>query len=327
MSVALWSCQPEKAAEYKGGPTADPLLQQLNQQVAGRADWPDAYFERAGYYYDNGSFEQAIADLQQALRIDSTHLNSLHRLADVYLDYYQSKKAIATLERAVALYPEDIHTLLKKSEFHLILKQYEESMRSIDQILRIEPHNAEAYFMFGQNFVEQGDTARAINSYQTAVENDPELLDAWIKLGQLQAAQGNNRIAEKYFDSGIAISPEYVLVRHAKADYLAAQNRLAEAIEVYRDIITIDADYEDAYFNTGLIYLDMDSIPQAYERFDICLEVSPLHIRAYYYRGLAAEFLGRRAQAKADYEQALTLAPDYEDPQAGLHRLQLAVQE
>lgn len=320
ISISLLACQPKEKTDLPVN-AVDPVLQQLNQQIQMNGDQPEAYLARADYYYVQGSFEQAISDLQQALQVDSTHLNSLHKLADVYLDYYQSKKAIETLETAAALYPGHIHTLLKKSEFHLILKQYEESMRTINQILRVEPQNAEAFFMFGQNFAEQGDTARAINSYQTAVENEPELLDAWIKLGQLQATQGNKIIAEKYFDSGIAVDPENVLVRHAKADFLADQNDLDEAIQVYREIITIDSDYEDAYFNSGLIYLDLDSIPQAYEHFNICLQVSPLHIRAFYYRGLAAEFMGRTEQAKADYEQALALAPDYQDPQEGLRRL------
>ena len=193
-------------------------------------------------------------------------------------------------------------------------------MRTVDQILRMQPNNAEAYFMFGQNFVEQGDTIRAINSFQSAVENDPNLIDAWIKLGQLQAGIGE-AIATKYFDSAISIDPENITVRHAKADYYSDQGQLNEAIQTYREIIQINAGYEEAYFNSGLIYLDMDSIPQAYEQFDICIKTSPLHTRAYYYRGLSAEFLGRKEQAASDYKQALSLVPDYVEPRTGLERL------
>lgn len=301
-------------------PSLDPTLQQLNLQVQANPASPEAYLARAQYYYENNTYEQAIVDAQSALQIDSTHLNSLHLLSDVYLDYFQSKKAIETLEYASSLYPSNIQTLLKKSEFHYILKQYEASMETINQILEQQPQNAEAFFMFGQNFIEQGDTARAINSYQTAVEYEPALIDAWIKLGQLQAAIGNS-IAVKYFDSAIRIDPENPLVRHAKADYLADQNQLKEAIQVYRDLALIDPNYDDAYFNSGLIYLDMDSIPQAFNQFDICIKTAPLHIRAYYYRGLTAEFLDRKEQAIADYKQALVLAPDFVDAQEGLSRV------
>lgn len=300
--------------------SVDPTLQQLNQQIQANPELPEAYLARAQYYYEKDSYEQAIVDAQGALQVDSTHLNSLHLLADVYLDYFKSKKAIETLEYASSLYPSNIQTLLKKSEFHYILKQYEASMQTINEILKQEPQNAEAFFMFGQNFMEQGDTARAINSYQTAVEYEPELIDAWIKLGQLQAAIGNS-IAAKYFDSAISIDPENPIVRHAKADYYADQGKLQEAIQVYRDLALIDPNYDDAYYNSGLIYLDMDSIPQAYNQFDICIKTAPLHIRAYYYRGLTAEFLDRKEQAISDYKQALVLAPDFEDAQEGLSRV------
>lgn len=315
----LFACEQSETSDTPKA-NLDPALQQLNQQIQANPELPEAYLARAQYYYDKDSYERAIADAQSALKMDSTHLNSLHLLADVYLDYFQSKKAIETLEYATELYPANIQTLLKKSEFHYILKQYEASMKTIDQILKQEPQNAEAFFMFGQNFVEQGDTARAINSYQTAVEYEPELIDAWIKLGQLQASIGNS-IAAKYFDSAISIDPENPIVRHAKADYLADQGKLKEAIQVYRELALVDPNYDDAYFNSGLIYLDMDSIPQAYDQFDICIKTAPLHIRAYYYRGLAAEFLGRKEQATADYKQALTLAPDFVDAQEGLKRV------
>lgn len=299
----------------------DPVLNKFATLIAQDPEDLENYLARAEYYYDQESYEQAIADLQRSLQIDSTNINALHLLADVYLDYFKSKKAIETLEYATRIHPEHIHTLLKKSEFHLILKQYEASMRAIDQVLQLDPTNPDAYFMFGLNFAEQGDTARAINSFQTAVENEPELLDGWIQLGQLHAGLGNS-IAEKYFDSAISIDPENVIAWHAKADYLSDENRLAEAIEVYRQIARISPSYEEGYFNAGLIYLDMDSIPQAYEQFDICIKRDPLHIRAYYYRGLSAEFMGRLSQARADYEQALGLAPDYEDAQQGLYRVQ-----
>jgi len=315
----LFSCNQE-APEDNLNLNLDPVLLELNELVAQKPEAANVYFSRADYHYEQENYEQAIFDLQQSLRIDSTNINTLHLLADVYLDYYQSKKAIETLEYTLTQHPDAILTLLKKSEFHLILKQYEASMRAIDQVLKKDPTNAEAYFMFGLNFLERQDTARAINSFQTAVENEPELLDAWIQLGQLHAGLGNS-IAEKYYDSAISINPGNVIAWHAKADYFSDQNKLEEAIGIYREIARIAPSYEEGFFNAGLIYLDMDSIPEAYRQFEICIQTAPLHIRAYYFRGLSAEFLGRLPQAKADYEQALGLAPDYEDAQQGLFRV------
>ncbi|MCB0563161.1 MAG: tetratricopeptide repeat protein [Phaeodactylibacter sp.] len=303
--------------------TGNPAIDGLSTEIAQNPNDAELYAERGRLFYENDGFDEAIRDLDKALSLDSTNVDYLHLLADVYLDYFQSRRGLKTMERAAELYPDRIPTLLKLSEFQLILKQYEESMKTIDRILKIDPQNAEAFFMFGMNFKELGDTVRAINSFQKAVEYDSDLVDGWIHLGQLYATLGDP-LAMRYFDNAIRVAPENINALHARADYLSDIGELSEAIEMYRRISRADPQYEEAYFNSGLIYMDMDSIEQARKQFDITIQTSPTHIRAYYFRGLAQEMLGNEQAAKADYEQALRLAPNFEKAQEGLDRVKAA---
>ena len=319
--LLLHACSPDEAQPTRASAPTDPGLAQLTQAIEADPDDPDLYFARAQVLYEQEGYDEAIGDLQKALSYDSTNVAYLHALADTYLDYYQSKKALETMELAAEYHPKRIPTLLKLSEFQLILQQYEDSMRTLDKILQVDPQEAEAYFMFGMNFKELGDTARAISSFQSAVDNNPELIDGWLELGQLHAALGN-AIAAQYFDSAIRIEPNNVMLKHAKAYYLQEEGKLQESLDLFREIVRLDPQYEDAYYNAGLLYLDMDSVLQAHEQFDLALNVNPLHIRAYYYRGVANEMMGNVPAARSDYEQALRLAPDYERAQEGLARLQ-----
>ena len=303
--------------------TGNPAIDGLSEQIARSSGDAGLYAERGRQFYENDAFDEALLDLNQALKLDSTNVDYMHLLADIYLDYFQSRKALRVMEQAATLYPERIPTLLKLSEFQLILKQYPESMKTIDRILKVDPQNADAYFMFGMNFKEKGDTIRAINSFQKAVEFDSELIDGWINLGQLYAAIGDP-LAMRYFDNAIRVAPENVFALHSRADYLSDLGKLPEAIEMYRRISRVDPQYEEAYFNSGLIYMDMDSIDQARKQFDIAIQVSPTHIPSYYYRGVANEMLGNKEAAKSDYEQALRMAPNYENAEQGLNRLKEA---
>lgn len=318
--LACGSKKNENEATQMGA-TGDPAIDQLTQKIAQNPDDPSLYAARAGLFYEKEGYDEAIRDLQKALSYDSTNVEYLHALADSYLDYYQSRQALEIMEKAAALYPQRIPTLLKLSEFQLILKRYDESMRTVDQILRNDPQNADAYLMFGLNFKEKQDTVRAINSFQKAVELNPDLIDAWINLGQLHAGLGN-KIAAQYFNTALTIDPGNVDALHAKAQYLQDNNNLSGAIEVYKKINTVDSQYEEAYYNTGLLYLDLDSIPQAKTAFDVAIKVNPTFVQAYYFRGIAAEMLGNKTQAKADFEQALKLAPDYQAAQEALNQLQ-----
>ncbi len=316
-------CKNEKsdqAQESNFGPTGNQAIDGLTKEIANDPQNAGLYAQRAALFYENEGYDEAIRDLSAALTLDSSNIDYHHLLADVYMDYFKSRLALSTMERAAALYPDRIPTLLKLSEFQLILKQYEQSLKTINHILEKDPQNADGYFMLGMVLKETGDTVRAINGFQTAVEIEPEMVDAWINLGQLHA-RIKGKLAGRFFDNAIKVAPDNPQALHAKADYLADQGDFSGAIALFKKINISDPQYEEGYFNAGLLYMEMDSVDQAYQLFDLTLRVDPLHIRAYFFRGYAAELQGRPDQARTDYQQALRLAPEYDLAKEALARL------
>ncbi len=92
-------------------------------------------------------------------------------------------------------------------------------------------------------------------------------------------------------------------------------------MELYRKINVIDPQYSEGYYNIGLIYLDMDSVEQAFKSFDLAIKVAPEFAEAYFHRGLAAEMKGNKAQARSDYENTLRINPNFEGAKAGVARM------
>lgn len=227
---------------------------------------------------------------------------------------------MSTMIKAATLYPKRIPTLLKLSEFQLILKQHDKSINTINEILKLEPLNSEAFFMLGMNFKEQGNIDRAIGSFQTAVENNPDLVDGWINLGKLHAEKGSH-LAKYYFENAVKVAPENITALHSKAEFLHFSDELEAAIATYKKINTLDPDYSESLFNTGIIYLEMDSLSKAKAHFNMAVESSPTYIIAYYYRGLVEEMQGNMAAAKKDYQNALNFNPNFERAQVALARL------
>ena len=302
--------------------TGNPAIDGLSREIAQAPDQPDLYAQRGYLFYENEAYDEAIKDFQSALQYDSANVEYMHLLADVYLDYYKSYDALKVMEKAAKLYPERIPTLLKLSEFQLILQQYPASMQTAGKVMQLDPQNAEGFFMLGMNYKEMGDDARAINSFQSAVENNPDIVDAWINLGQLQAKQ-NNPIAARYFDTAVQLDTFGVDALHAKAQYLSDKDDLKGAIQVYKTIIERDPQYEEAFFNSGLLYLDLDSVQQAYNQFNTAVQIAPADPDAYYYRGLSAAFAGKIDQARRDYQQAIQLNADHEKAKEALAQLPL----
>lgn len=323
-SAGFFSCEN---TQPKDEPTTNntanvPELEALNQSVQNDPDNPEPYVERARYYYRNNALDLAEMDLQRALEIDSTQAEVMHLLADTYMDNFQSRKALKTLEAAVELYPKRIPTLLKLAEFQLILKQYDDALASINKVIAIDPQESEAYFMTGMVMREKGDEARAINAFQRTTELNPDNADAWIILGNLFDERGNP-IAEQYFDNALRVDPENPYALHAKAFYLQNNGDVPGAIQLYKSINRSFPKYVDAYLNTGILYLTMDSLDQAWEHFNIAIANAPTDARSYYFRGLIAEQRGEYDNAKKDYEQALRLQPDYKEAKEALELLEV----
>lgn len=320
LSLLFTACgsEPEPASQFT--PTGEGAIDQLSQEIQSNPKDAELYAMRAEVFYEQNNYDQAIADMQQALTLDSVNVDYHHLLADIYLDYYRSRLALQTMERAAALAPDDSFTLLKLSEIQLFLKQNQASLSTLDKVLRQDPQNALAFFFMGRNFEELGDTNRAINSYQEASENDPEMLDAWLKLGQLHASI-NGALAEQFFDNAIEVDSAGTLALQAKAEYRWDQGDPAGALALYREAALEDPLDPSSFYNAGLVYLEMDSLQRAQEHFNIAIQNNPAYINAYYYRGYAAEGLGQLDKARRDYEQVLRLAPENEDAQRALARL------
>jgi tetratricopeptide (TPR) repeat protein len=310
ITVLIQSCRHQNSGSLQidSESAGTPEILQLNGKIRENPKDASLYAARGVLWYDYHNFDQGISDMEKAISMDSSKAEYFHTLADMYLDYVKSRQGLNTMLRASKLFPGRIPTLLKLSEFQYILKQYNDALFTLERIRQIDPMNAEMFFMFGRIFEEMNKTEQAANAYQSAVENDTDLVDAWIKLAQILANK-KSPLAGKYFDNALNADPNSIEALHAKAYYLSnSKNDLPGAIALYKQINVLDPQYEDGYFNAGLIYLDMDSVKAAFQNFDMAIKVAPTFSDAYRYRGIAAEKMGKTEQAKTDYEMAEKLS-------------------
>jgi len=292
------------------------------EDISARPEEPGLYFLRAQKYYQKQRFQEAILDMEKAMSMDSLNPEYYHLLSDVYLDYYNSSGALRMMNRVLALYPERIPSLLKMSELKYILEDYDGSVLIINEIIRIDPQNAEGFFMLGRNFMALKDEVRAIQSFQRAVELDSKLTDAWMYLGELFESR-KDPAAIKYYESAVLSDPTSNEALHAKAFYLQNHGKESDAIGLYKQIIVRDKAYTDAYLNSGLLYLDMDSLQQALSQFSLMTANAPTNYLGFYYRGIVYEKLGKRDAARSDYESAYRLNGDDQKVQNALKKLSI----
>lgn len=317
------ACKNDSSPAPKGPVNQDPELATLNALLAKSPKNDSLLYRRAGVFYKLEGYDEALADLQKALAVDSTHPAYYNLMADVLLDYARpndSKHAIEVLEKAAAKFPDNLHTLLKLSEFYLIVRQHSQALATIDKVLRRDPQNPEGYFMTGRVALDMGDTTRAIKALQKAAQLDASNIDAWMFLGKIMSNK-NDPIAIQYFDNALRLDSTDLEAREFKGIFYKRRGEFDKAFAIYRDIIAHNPDYANAYFDMGVIYLEQDSLQKAYDNFNIAIQVDQLLVKAYYYRGMTSEMQGNTAAARQDYQQASQMSPDWTDPKEALERL------
>ncbi|MEP6648280.1 MAG: tetratricopeptide repeat protein [Saprospiraceae bacterium] len=320
MALLSQGCKSKTQQAVEEGKTGNPALDMVSDSIKSDPKNVNLYLHRAQIYYDNQAYDQAIGDLVRLMKIDSVNLKAHHLLADVYLDHMQSSLALQTMERAAKLYPDSIHTKLKLTEFQLILKQYSAAMNTLADIMKIHPGDPEALFMLGMVYRDQGKTEQAIGAFQSAVERNPDNAEAWVILGDLMD-RTHNPLAIQYFDNAIRVAPQNVAAWHAKAYFLQNNNRIPEALDIYKHIHTIDPQYGDAYLNAAILLMYRDSFESANKELDILQKIDPTNAATWFYRGKIHQLRGEKDLAKADYEQALKLDDKYDQARDALLEL------
>lgn len=138
--------------------------------------------------------------------------------------------------------------------------------------LREEPGDRRAYFLRGNAYLDHGDYQAAIDDYSRAIHLQPD------------AVAYNNR--------GIAY-------RNLKDP----QRAMAD----YRQALVLDIEYRDAYNNLGLVLSDQNAFEEAIRCFNRAIDLDPNYWYAYNHRATALWVLGRREEARRDYETVRNL--------------------
>ena len=228
--------------------------------------------------------------------------------------------------------------------------RYQEARERFQKVLPdMDPHQqAQLNALIGTTYYEEGNYQEALTAYETALPGlTPEeqlsvrlrLGDSYLQLGQhdkaratyeqaLEGLGGEGRmqvllaIARSYDmqdDRDAAIEtverileeePENVQALQLIADLLSRAGREDEAQAYLDRIPETEALPADMLLNQGIRFYNNGSMDEALENFDRVIQQDPSIADAYYYRGLVHLGKEQNAQAKADFQKHLELAPD-----------------
>ncbi len=319
--LLLSACKNKNSTESNSDPIfKTPALKNISEQINSNPTKPELYFQRANILHKLERDSLALSDYKKAASLDSTKAEYFSAVGDLLFEHKDISGSVTWLQMAIKLNPEDAKAHLKIAKMFLFIKEYNKGLAEINTVLRHDVFNPEAYFLKGMIYKDMNDTSKAISSFLTSVQTNPDYRPSIIQLGELYAMQ-KNPICLKYYDNAFKLDTTDVFPIFAKGVFYKDNNDFVKAKLEYRDCIIRDHQYADAYFNTGWILIQQDSLEKARHQYDLVTKIEPNNAGAYYNRGLCNEMMHKNQEAIEDYKQALVFNSKYKEASEGLKRL------
>ena len=305
------SCGTPETERNNASPDRKNPLQVLDEAILERPNDPQVYHERATWKMAELDPQGAFDDWELALRADSSFALAWENQADMLFQMQKFEDCLSKLDGCLKHSPESTPCLLKRAEFAIHLQQFEQAFQFLNDALRLNDQLHEAYWMKGKIYATTGAEEKALSSYQTAIEVNPNFYEGFITLG-IFLAERSDAMAEEYYRSAMELKPAAVEPVYNLAVHYQNENRLEEALTLYRKILALDPENATASFNQGYIHLEyLTNYDSAVHWFSEAIVRLPYYHQAFFNRGLAYESLGMNSAAIEDYSQALRIKPDY----------------
>jgi tetratricopeptide (TPR) repeat protein len=217
-----------------------------------------------------GRAPEAAQARQRAMELDAAYAQSALYLADWFFQKRLHAEAIPLYRELVQRQPRSLYLRFRLAEANLATRQVANAIAHLAVAAELAPHLADVHRLLGDAHAMHGDVQAAIDAYRRAIALDPGLDVAYYGLGNGFVRQREAVQALGAYRQALALNPTLASARTALGNLLARRGRYDEAEMEYRQALRINPRMPDVYFNLGELYAAQGDISQAvawYRRF------------------------------------------------------------
>ncbi len=162
-------------------------------------------------------FQKAIDSLLKAIDLDDTNYRFRYGLALAYSMSGQLEKALAQCNEALRINPSDTESYNLLGSINIELGRYEEATQALRKVIEDKSFSEPKfpYFNLGLCLRKQKQTEKAIAAFQLASQFDPEFYRAYVALGEIYSEQKNySRMLHYYMKAEPAYANDVNVLFH-----------------------------------------------------------------------------------------------------------------
>ena len=225
-----------------------------------------------------------------------------HEATAVLLPFVSS---LQKRERARSLYDAGLKEFAEGSE--------QKASEQLREAIELDPHFADAYEALGVILSRSDEFDEAIRLMKELERLDPESIMAHSNLSVFYMQKGDKEAAEEEKAKAMSIrmsqlAKEMVSEKEAAEERQKKKDEAAERMDMFRQVLAIDADDFLANAGMGSAYVDLESFSEAVPYLTRALAARPNHTVAYVSLGQCYEHLGQNREAIDAYKKGLSVA-------------------
>lgn len=171
-------------------------------------------------------------------------------------------------------------------------------------------------------YMSLGKLAESIECYDKAIDLNPEYAPAWNYKGIALRRLGKLDESMKCYDTVIAFNPNYIYALNNKAEaILDRQENYTESLILFERVIELNPGYASAWFGKGKALDYQGKRDKALIAYDKATELAPSNANYWYTKSLVLKILGRTAEADAAIAKARELGINETDRTSWLDML------
>jgi tetratricopeptide (TPR) repeat protein len=245
--------------------------------------------------------------------------------AQTAIDHGDVASAELALGQQVARTPASAVAQQRLGAVYLIEGRLGEAKDCFSRALKLDPDYVDAVIGLGQVETLEGDAESARKRFETAIEIDPHRTEAHFSLGSVLQIMGQIDPALAEYFRSLECEPNHAQASRCIAAIQLSRNQPEQALSRLDRVLEMAADDGEARFLRGRAQLALGHNDAAIADLQGALRSLPRRADIYYHLALAFEAGRKPAEALGAAQEAMRLAPDFDQAQALSNRLRLAM--
>lgn len=258
-----------------------------------------------------GRQDEALAQLDAALKVNPEHLRSLFLRAGMLSDKGRYVAALADCDHALEKHAPRIEILCKRAAVLAALHRYEEALDSCDRGLTIDRHSFEAFKQRGDVLRQCGRFGDAVEAYARALTISPDSYEALLEQGRVLLEMGRLDSALESFNGAIALHPNRPEALYASSLALERMRRYAQALARCERTLALVPNHVNALANRGNALAGLARYAEALDSYDASLALNTEVPETLCNRAEVLESLNRRLDALESCRRAIECDDTY----------------